>query len=77
MLLPCWRTVATLVEVVALNAFVSKSVDEEGSTDLTPSRASRKFFWGRGFPSSRPHMSQNLVEGALSPHLQSWIGVSM
>jgi hypothetical protein len=43
MLLTCWRAVATLVEVVALNALVSKLVDEEGSTDSTPGRASRKF----------------------------------
>jgi hypothetical protein len=43
MLLPCWRAIATLLEVVALNAFVSKSVDEEGSTNSTLGRASQKF----------------------------------
>jgi hypothetical protein len=43
MLLPRRRAIATLVEVVALNAFVSKQVDEEGSTDSTTGRASQKF----------------------------------
>jgi hypothetical protein len=56
---------ATLVEVVALNAL---SVGEAGSTGSTLGRASQRISRGRGSPSSEPRTSQNAVEGILSTY---------
>jgi hypothetical protein len=57
--------VATLVEVVLLNALsVSRWV--RGVDRVDPGSCELEIFWGRGFPSSEPRMSQNAVEGAPS-----------
>jgi hypothetical protein len=54
--------VATLVEVVALNALsVSRWV-----RGVDPGSCESENFWGRGFPSSEPRTSRNAVDGALS-----------
>jgi hypothetical protein len=59
--------VATLMEVVALNALsVNRWV--RGVDRVDPRSCKSEIFQGRGFPSSVPHMSQNTVEGTLSIH---------
>jgi hypothetical protein len=56
---------ATLVEVVALNALsVSRWV--RGVNQVDPGSYESEIFWGRGFPSSEPRTSRNTVEGAPS-----------
>jgi hypothetical protein len=57
--------VATLVDVVALNALsVSRWV--RGVDRVDPGSCESEIFRGRGFPSSEPRTSQNTVEGAPS-----------
>lgn len=56
---------ATLVEVVALNALsVSRWV--RGIDRVDPGSCESENFWGRDFPSSEPRTSPNAVEGAPS-----------
>jgi hypothetical protein len=57
--------VATLVEVVALNAFsMSRWVREADQVD--PGSCESEIFRGRGFPLSESRTSRNAVEGAPS-----------
>jgi hypothetical protein len=58
---------ATLVEVVALNA-LSVSRWARGVDRVNPGSCESENFRGRGFPSSEPRTSQNTVEGAPSSY---------
>jgi hypothetical protein len=57
------------VEAVTLNAFVCELVTERGVDRLDPRSCESEILRGRGFPSSEPRASRNVVEGVLSSYV--------